>query len=139
MRNFLFVFASTTTLAMMNPAVAQMYLPPGPGAVRVAPGSTAPGSTAPGSTAPGYMWRQQRSGNDWRDNTWREQRFNEDWRNKNWRTQRANEDWQQRENYENQRTPNNATDRGYIGGAKATDRTKNNSPPSRGRTKPTPE
>jgi hypothetical protein len=57
-------------------------------------------------------------------NTWREQRLNEDWRNNNWRTQRANQDWQQREDYTKQTTPNNAIDKGYVGGAAATDRTK---------------
>jgi hypothetical protein len=126
MRNFFFVLASTATLAMVNSAAAQMYLPPEPGGVGVAPGYTAPDYRAPGSTTPGYMWREQRGNNDWRNNTWREQRFNEDWRNNNWRTQRANEDWRQRENYEKKATPNNATDRGYVDGAKATDRTNNN-------------
>ena len=124
MRNLLFV-ASTATLAMMNPAVAQ-YLPPGPGGIGAAPGYTAPGYTAPGNTTPGYKWREQRANDDWRNNTWREQRLNEDLRKNNWRTQRANEDWRQRDNYEKQMTPNNATDRGYIGGAKPTDKTNNN-------------
>jgi hypothetical protein len=132
MRNFLFVLASIATLAMMNPARAQGYLPPVNPGVAVAPGYTAPGYSAPGYTAPrtttpGYMWREQRANDDWRNNTWRENRFNEDLRNNNWRTQRANEDWRQREIYEKQKTPNNATDRGYVGGAKATDRTNNNS------------
>ena len=81
MRNFLFILASTATLAMMNPAVAQMYLPPGPGGIGVAPGYT-----APGKTTPGYMWREQRANDDWRNNTWREQRYNDDLRNNNWRT-----------------------------------------------------
>jgi hypothetical protein len=121
MRKFLFILASTATLAMMNPAVAQMYSPPQPGGAI----GVAPGNTAPGNTTPGYMWREQRANDDWRNNTWREQRFNDDLRNNNWRTQRANEDWRQRENYEKQRSPNNATDRGYVG-AKATDRTNNN-------------
>jgi len=66
MRNFLFILASTATLAMMNPAVAQMYLPPGPRGIGVAPGYT-----APGKTTPGYMWREQRANDDWRNNTWR--------------------------------------------------------------------
>jgi hypothetical protein len=136
MRNLLFVLASTATLAMMNPARAQGYLPPvnpgvavAPGYVApgyVAPGYVAPGYTAPSSTAPGYMWREQRANEDWRNNTWREQRLNEDVRNNNWRTQRANEDWRQREDYSKQTTPNNAIDRGYVGGAAAADRTKNN-------------
>jgi len=121
MRNFLFILASTATLAVMNPAVAQMYVPPtAPEGIGVAPGYA-----APGKTTPGYMWREQRANDDWRNNTWREQRFNDDSRNNNWRTQRANEDWRQREIYEKQRSPNNATDRGYVG-AKATDRTNNN-------------
>ena len=131
MRNFLFILASIATLAMMNPARAQGYLPPVNPGVAVAPGYTAPGYTAPGYTAPrtatpGYMWREQRANDDWRNNTWREQRYNDDLRNNNWRTQRANEDWRQREIYEKQKTPNNATDRGYVGAAKATDRTNNN-------------
>jgi hypothetical protein len=130
MRKFLFVLASISTLAMMNPATAQGYLPPvNPGVVVVpgysAPGYTAPSYTAPRTTTPGYMWREQRANDDWRNNTWREQRYNDDLRNNNWRTQRANEDWRQREIYERQKTPNNATDRGYVG-AKATDRTNNN-------------
>ena len=60
-----------------------------------------------------------------RNNTWREQRFNEDWRNNNWRTQRLEEDWQQRGNLEKQRTPNNATETGYVGGVKPTAGTNN--------------
>jgi hypothetical protein len=125
MRKFLFVLASTATLAMMNPAKAQTYLSPvnpgvpiTPGYVApgyVAPGYVASGYTAPGSTAPDYMWREQRANEDWRNNTWREKRFDQDWRNNNWRTERAMEDWRQRENYEKQRTPNNATDRGFVG------------------------
>src|SRR5262245_6208850 len=135
MRKFLFVLASTAPLAMMHPAPAQMYLPPSPGGgtftsdyvpppsyVAPAPGygapgyvAPAPGYVAPGYTNPGYTWREQRANEDWRNNTWREQRFDQDWRNNNWRTERANEDWRQRENYEKQRTPNNATDRGLVG------------------------
>src|SRR5262245_59340111 len=119
MGKFLFVLASTAILAAaLNPALAQ-YLPPPPG-VGVAPSYTAPSYTAPGYTVPrsttaGYMWREQRANEDWRNNTWREQRFNQDWRNNNWRTERAMEDWRQRESYEKQRTPNNATDRGLVG------------------------
>ena len=118
MRNFLFILASTASLAMIDPARSQ-YVP-----YPASPGYTmAPGYTAP-STTPGYNWREQRGNDDWRNNTFREQRFDENSRNNNWRTQRANEDWRQRENYEKQRTPNNATDRGYVG--KPTDRTTNN-------------
>jgi hypothetical protein len=116
MRKFLFLLASTATLAMINPAVAQMYLPPAPGGIGV----------SPGYTAPGYNWREQRANDDWRNNSWREQRFDEDSRNNNWREQRANDDWRQREDYEKRKTPNNAIDRGYVGGAKAIDRTNNN-------------
>ena len=60
-------------------------------------------------SAPGYDWREQRGSQDWRNNTWRERRFDQDWRNNGWRQRRTNEDWQQREEYENARTPNNAT------------------------------
>lgn len=119
MRKFLFV-ASTATLAIMNPADAQ-YSPPVPGGIGVAPGYT-----ASGNTTPGYKWREQRANDDWRNNTWREQRLNENLRKNNWRTRRANEDWRQRNNYENQMTPNNATDRRYPGGTKPTDKTNNN-------------
>jgi hypothetical protein len=119
LRKFLFV-ATIATLATMNPAAAQ-YLPPAPGSVGVAPGYT-----APSNTSPGYKWREQRANDDWRNNTWREQRLNEDLRNNSWRTHRANEDWRRRDSYEKQMTPNNATDRGYIGGTKPTDKTSNN-------------
>src|ERR1019366_1399788 len=90
MRNFLFILASTATLAIVDPAKAQMYLPPTNPSTAITRGYTAP------STTPGYNWREQR----------------------------ANDDWRQRENYEKQRTPNNAADRGYVG--KPTDRTTNN-------------
>jgi hypothetical protein len=53
-----------------------------------APGYYAPGYYAPGYYAPGYRWRDQR--------------------------ERAMEDWRQW-NYEKQRTPNDATDRGSVG------------------------
>src|SRR5262249_24418196 len=89
------------------------------------PGYTVPGYTAPGYTVPGYMWREQRANEDWRNNTWREQRYDETLRNNNWRSERANEDWRQREDYAKQSTPNNATDRGYIGGEATTDKAKN--------------
>ena len=62
----------------------------------------------------GYDWREQRGSQDWRNNTWREHQVDQDWRNRQWRQQRANEDWQQREKYMKERTPNNATDRGYA-------------------------
>ena len=50
MRRFLFVLASTGSLATMNAAIAQYP----------ATGYYAPGYTAPGYTAPGYRWREQR-------------------------------------------------------------------------------
>ena len=81
MRKFLFVLASTGSLATMNAAIAQYP----------APGYTAPGYTAPGYTAPGYMWREQRLNEERRTNP------------------------QLRENYENQRTPNNTIGSGSIG------------------------
>ena len=135
MRTFLVVLASIATMATMNSAKTQTYLPPVnpgidmtpgyvapgyvapgyPGAGYTVPGFTTPGYAAPGSAAPGYTWREQRANEDWRNNTWREQRFDQDWRNNNWRTERATEDWRQREIYEKQRTPNNSTDRGFVG------------------------
>jgi hypothetical protein len=90
-------------LAALNPAVAQYAVAPTP----VIPGY------APAPTAPPQDWREQRGSQDWRNNTWREQQFDQNPRNNDWRQQRANEDWQQREQYEKQRTPNNATERGY--------------------------
>ena len=51
MRKFLFVLASTGSLATMNAAIAQ-YPPTG---------YYAPGYTAPAYTAPGYMWRENGS------------------------------------------------------------------------------
>jgi hypothetical protein len=104
MSKFLFILASTATLAMTGPASAQIYpsLAP-PAGIAVTPGFT-----------PGYTWREQRANEDWRNNTWREQRDQEDWRNNNWRTQRTNEDWRQRDDFAKDRTPNNAIDRGYV-------------------------
>src|SRR5262245_50605954 len=145
MRKFLFVLAATAPLAMMLPATAQMYLPPSPGGgvftsdyvppsyvapspsyVAPSPGYVAPGYVARDYTNPGYTWREQRANENWRNNTWREQRFNEEYRNNNWRTERATEDWRQQEDYAKQATPNNAVDRGYVGGAAGTaDRAKN--------------
>lgn len=130
MRKVLFFCASIASLALVDPARAQTYLPPvNPGVpftpgytppnYYMAPGYTARGNAAPGYAAPGYMWRDQRA-NDWRNNTWREQRFDQDWRNNNWRTERAMEDWRQRQIYEKQRTPNNATDTGTVGAAGGT-------------------
>ena len=91
MRKFLFVLASTGSLATMNAAIAQYpatgYDAPG----YYAPGYHAPGYTAPGYTAPGYMWREQRLNEERRTNP------------------------QLRENYENQRTPNNTIGSGSIG------------------------
>ena len=93
MRKFLFVLASTGSLATMNAAIAQYpatgYTAPG----YTAPGYTAPGYTAPGYTAPGYRWR--------------EQRLNEE--------QRTSPDGTLHESYERQRTPNNTIGSGSIG------------------------
>ena len=55
MRNFLFILASTATLAIVDPAKAQMYLPPTNPSAAITPGYTAP------STTPGYNWREQRA------------------------------------------------------------------------------
>ena len=120
MRQFLLVSAFTVSLAVITPAMAQPWpggIGSGPPPATAYPPTAAP--TTPsygGNTAPGYQWRDQRANTDWRNNTWREQRFNEDWRNNNWRTQRLEEDWRQRGNLENQRTPNNATETGYVSG-----------------------
>ena len=71
MSKFLFVLASTVTLAIVSPAVAQyVFTPPG---VRVSPWygfspwygispwyRVSPWYTAPGYTNRGYMWREQR-------------------------------------------------------------------------------
>ena len=48
MRNFLFVLASTATLTMKSPAIAQYVAPP--------PGI----GVTPGYAPPGYRWREQR-------------------------------------------------------------------------------
>ena len=79
MRKFLFVLASTGSLATMNAAIAQY---PATGYDAIHP-YYAPGYTAPGYTAPGYMWREQRLNDERRTNP------------------------QLRETYENQRSPNN--------------------------------
>src|SRR3974390_759882 len=129
MRKFLFVSAFTVSLAVITPAMAQPWpsgIGSGPPPATAYPPTAAP--TTPnygGNTARGYQWRDAPADSEWRNNTWREQRFNEDWRNNNWRTQRAEEDWQQRGNLEKQRTPNNATETGYVGGVKPTAGTKN--------------
>jgi hypothetical protein len=133
MRQFLFVSAFTVSLAVITPAMAQPW-PAGigsgpPPATAYPPPTAAP--TTPnygGNTAPGYQWRDERANTDWRNNTWREQRFNQDWRNNNWRTQRAEEDWQQRGNLEKQRTPNNATETGYVSGVTKPTAGTNNTP-----------
>ena len=57
-RLFLFVLASTGSLATMNAAIAQYP----------ATGYYAPGYTAPGYTAPGYRWREQRLNEEQRTN-----------------------------------------------------------------------
>ena len=87
---FLFVLASTVTLAIVSPAVAQyVFTPPG---VRVSPWygfspwyGISPWYTAPGYTNRGYMWREQRFYMD----------------------PRTNNAVQDRQNYEQQRTLNN--------------------------------
>jgi hypothetical protein len=134
MRNFLFFLASAHLL-MVGIAQAQMYIPPvNPGAspsytapsyaapsytaprvYAAPPGAGTPGAT-PGATRPGYMWREQRAGEDWRNNTWREQRTYEDVRTNSWRQERAKEDWQQRQKIEKEKLPNNSTETGYLSG-----------------------
>jgi hypothetical protein len=99
MRKFLFVLASTGSLATMNAAIAQYpaseyyatgsYVPGYYGRRYYAPGY--PGYYAPGYTAPGYRWREQRLNEELRTNP------------------------QLRETYENQRTPNNTMGSGSIG------------------------
>ena len=86
MRKFLFVLASTGSLATMNVAIAQY-----PATGYYAPGYYAPGYMAPGYTAPGYRWREQR--------LYEEQRTNP----------------QLYENYESQRTRNSTVGSGSIG------------------------
>ena len=61
MRKFLFVFASTGTVAI-TPAVAQYAR------IRGHSWLHAPGYTAPGYTAPGYRWREQRLNEEQRTN-----------------------------------------------------------------------
>jgi hypothetical protein len=65
MRKFLFVLASTGSLATMNAAIAQY-----------APGYYAPGYYAPGYYAPGYTWRdrRERATEDWREWNYEKQR-----------------------------------------------------------------
>jgi len=90
MSKFLFVLASTVTLAIVSPAVAQyVFTPPG---VRVSPWygfspwyGISPWYTAPGYTNRGYMWREQRFYID----------------------PRTNNAVQERQNYEQPRTLNN--------------------------------
>jgi hypothetical protein len=92
MRKFLFVLASTGSLATMNAAIAQYapgYYAPGYAPGYYAPGYYAPRYYAPGYYAPGYTWRDQR--------------------------ERSTEDWRQWQNYEIQRIPNDAADRGSVG------------------------
>ena len=115
MRKFLFILASTASLAMIDPARPQYVLnPAGPG-YTIAPAAPSPqyGPTL-GRDAPGYQWREERAQGDWRNNTWREKLQQDDWRKNNWREQRANEDWRQRGDYAKDRTKNNAVDRGYV-------------------------
>jgi len=103
MRKFLFILASTATLAMVGSARAQ-YLPPTVGGVN-----------------PGYNWRQDHAQDDWRKNTWREETARADWRNNTSQEKRAKEGWRYdgREDFAKDRTKNNAkdttVDRGYDG------------------------
>ena len=90
MSKFLFVLASTVTLAIVSPAVAQYLFPP-PG-IGVSPWygispwyGVSPWYTAPGYTNRGYMWREQRFYID----------------------PRTNNAVQERQNYEQPRTLNN--------------------------------
>ena len=96
MSKFLFVLASTATLAIVSPAVAQYVFPP-PG-IGVNPWygirpwygispwyGVSPWYTAPGYISPGYMWREQRFYID----------------------PRTNNAVQERQNYEQPRTLNN--------------------------------
>ena len=93
MSKFLFVLASTATLVIVSPAVAQYaFVRPGIG---ISPWYGAspwygisPWYMAPGYTSPGYMWRE-----------WREQRFYID--------PRTSDAVQDRPNYEQPRTLNN--------------------------------
>ena len=90
MRKFLFVLASTGSLATMNVAIAQYPATGYDATGYYAPGYHAPGYTAL-ATAPGYMWREQRLNEERRTNP------------------------QLGEKYENQRTPNNTIGSGSIG------------------------
>ena len=90
MSKFLFVLASTATLAIVSPAIAQYVFPP-PG-IGVSPWygispwyRVSPWYTAPGYTNRGYMWREQRFYID----------------------PRTNNSVQDRQDYEKQRTLNN--------------------------------
>ena len=87
---FLFVLASTATLAIVSPAVAQYVFPPR--GIGVSPWhgispwyGIGPWYTAPGYTNRGYMWREERFYID----------------------PRTNNPVQDRQNYEQQRTLNN--------------------------------
>src|SRR6478736_842888 len=114
MRKFLFILASTASLAVIDSARSQYVPYPSDPGYRVAPAQPQYGAPTPGRVAPGYNWREQRAQDDWRNNTWRENLQQDDWRNNNWREKRTNEDWRQREGYAKDRTRNNAIDRGYV-------------------------
>jgi hypothetical protein len=100
MRKFLFILASTATWAMMNPAVAQMYLPPAAGGGVFYPGYVFPGYVFPRYFGPGYVSPGY-----------------QDWRNNNWRTERTMEDRRQREYYEKLQglVGTTTTNTGYVG------------------------
>ena len=69
------VVAATLGLLMTADRANAQYVPP-----------------AIGGAPPGYNWREQRTQEDWRNNTWREDRTKSDWRNNTWQDQRAKED-----------------------------------------------
>jgi hypothetical protein len=102
--------SATVDLARAQPYVPQPANPVDP----VVPGYAPNYAPSVPSGAPGFQWRDQRGDSDWRNNTWREDRVDQDWRNGNWQTRREVDDWRQRQDYSKIRTPNNATDRGYV-------------------------
>ena len=102
-------------LTFVNLTHAQPYVPqPANPADPIVPGYAPTYAPSVPSAAPGYQWRDERGDSDWRNNSWREDRVDQDWRNRNWQTRREVDDWRQREDYSKTRTPNNATDRGYV-------------------------
>ncbi len=112
---FVFSVSLFALLALADPTYAQPYVPQPANPIDPVGPSYAP-TYSPNvpSGAPGFQWRDQRGDSDWRNNSWREDRVDQDWRNRNWQTRREADDWRQREDYSKIRTPNNATDRGYV-------------------------